>query len=187
MGYGVMAYSVDIDAVVAFCGSGDDQKRRVICGKNRPDITRFNEDFDLSNDRGADNLFTAIGHLVMGGEKTLDGYLYGYGFKYIVAFFGRYLDNGPFYPCPSTYIHDHIDPVIKATGAPISLTGLIFDGAPVSFPMPADFPGIGYWSAEECAASVEPLRTGTTDEVRKLAEWTAAASTAGRGIIGFYH
>ena len=64
---------------------------------------------------------------------------------------------------------------------------LIFGGAPVSFPPPDDFPAIGYWSAENVAANVEPLRAGTTDEVRTVAKWTAQAAAAGWGIVGFYH
>src|SRR4051794_23343747 len=110
MSYGVMAYMVDIDAVQAVCGSGDDARRRAICGRFRQDITRFNDGFQLSNDRGADNLFTAIGQLVAGGDLPLDGYLYGYGFKYIVEFFGRSLDNRLFYPCPSSYLSEQVDP-----------------------------------------------------------------------------
>ena len=84
MGYGVMAYAVDIDKVRALCGSGDNQTRRAVCGRFRADISRSNDWFDLSDDRGAPNIFTAIEHLVMGGDKPLDGYLYGYAFKYVV-------------------------------------------------------------------------------------------------------
>jgi hypothetical protein len=187
MGYGVMAYAVDIDALQQVCGSGDDARRRSICGRFRRDITRFNEEFDLSNDRGADNLFTAIGHLVMGGEKPLPGYLYGYGFKYIVEFFGRSLNNSRFYPCPSSYLDEHVDPDIGATGATLRMSTLIFGGAPVSFPAPDGFPAIGHWSAGSVAANVELLRAGTTDEVRAVASWAEQAATANRGIVGFYH
>jgi len=187
MGYGVEAYTVDIDVVRAVCGGGDDQRRQAICGRFRDDIARIHDELGLSNDRGAGNLFTAIGQLVIGGEKPLDGYLYGYGFKYVVEFFGRFLDNGPFYPCPSSYLAEHVDPAIKATGATLSMDDLIFGGAPVSFPPPDDFPAIGYWSAENVAANVEPLRAGTTDEVRTVAKWTAQAAAAGWGIVGFYH
>ena len=182
-----MAYAVDIDAVRAVCGSGDEQRRRAICGRFRADIARFNDEFELSNDRGADNVFTAIGHLIAGGEKPLEGYLYGYGFKYIVEFFGRFLDNGPFHPCSSSFLSQQVDPAIEATGATLRMEDLIFAGAPVAFPPPDDFPAIGYWSAEDVAASVEPLRAGTSDEVRTIASWTAEAAAAERGIVGFYH
>jgi hypothetical protein len=187
MGYGVMAYRVDIDKLRALCGSGDNQMRRVICGRFRADITRLNDDLDCSNDRGAPSVFTAIEHLVMGGDKTLPGHLYGYGFKYIVEFSGRFLNNSHFYPCPSSYLDSTIDPALKATGAGITMSDLIFRGAPVDFPSPDDFPSIGYWTADEVAAAADPLRTGTTDEVRAVAAWTAEAAVEHKGIVGFYH
>lgn len=40
MGYGVMAWAVDIDQLTALVGSGDDARRRSICGRFRQDITR---------------------------------------------------------------------------------------------------------------------------------------------------
>ncbi|MEV4513240.1 hypothetical protein AB0K00_30225 [Dactylosporangium sp. NPDC049525] len=187
MGYGVMAYRVDIDKLSALCGSGDNQMRRVICGRFRTDIARLNDDLDCSNDRGAPSVFTAIEHLVMGGDKTLPGHLYGYGFKYMVEFSGRFLNNEHFYPCPSSYLDSTVDPALKATGAGITMSDLIFRGAPVDFPSPDDFPAIGYWTADEVAAAAEPLRAGTTDEVRAIAAWTADAAAERKGIVGFYH
>ncbi|MEV0569825.1 hypothetical protein [Dactylosporangium sp. NPDC050588] len=32
-----------------------------------------------------------------------------------------------------------------------------------------------------------PLRSGTTDEVRAVAAWTAGAAAEQKGIVGFYH
>lgn len=193
MGYGVMAWAVDIDKVTALCGSGDNQARRAVCGRFRTDIASSNEYFDLSNDRGAPNLFTAIEHLVMGGEKPLDGYLYGYGFKYIVQFLaGRPLDNSAFYPCPSSYIESTVDPALTATGAKLSVFGLIFDGAPVDFPMPDDFPGIGHWTADEVAAAEPHLQAAVpagdaAEQVAAVAGWVATAKSRGHGVVGFYH
>ncbi|MGI5243812.1 DUF7691 family protein [Dactylosporangium sp. CA-139066] len=187
MGYGVMAYPVDIEALREVCGGGDDRRRRAICGRFRQQIARFNDDFELSNERGAGNLFAAIGHIVMGQDMPLPGYLYGYGFKYIVEFHGRFLDNSPFYPCPSAYLDAHVDPTIKATGATLSMFELISGGAPVPLPPPDDFPGIGHWPAADVAANVEPLGAGTTDEVRTVAAWARQAAAAGHGIVGFYH
>jgi hypothetical protein len=190
MSYGVMAYAVDIDKLKALCGSGDNQTRRAVCGRFRADISRSNDWFDLSGDRGAPNIFTAIEHLIMGNDKTLDGYLYGYGFKYIVEFSGRMLDNGPFYPCPSGYLSDTVDPAIRATGADLSTSDLIFGGAPVAFPSPDDFPAIGHWTADEVAAADEPLRAAGADaieEVRTVAGWVTHATGRSQGIVGFYH
>jgi hypothetical protein len=187
MGYGVMAYAVDIDTVTAQCGSGDNQLRRAVCGRFRADISRSNDEFDLPGDRGAPNIFTAIEHLIMDGEKTLDGYLYGYGFEYIVRFSGQFLANNPFYPCPSQYLTDTVDPDLKATGATLRMDDLIFRGAPVPFPAPGDFPAIGYWTADEVASNATSVQSGTSEKVRTVAAWAALAADRSQGIVGFYY
>ncbi|GHJ42968.1 hypothetical protein Cs7R123_03100 [Catellatospora sp. TT07R-123] len=187
MGYGVMAYAVDIDNLVALCGSGDDRMRRAICGRFRSDIQRTNDELGWSNERGEPSVFTAINHLVMGGERTLDGAMYGYGFKVIVEFSGRFLDNSPFYPCPSRHLSDTVDVELAGLGATIRMIDLIFGGAPVEFPAPDDFPAIGHWSAAKVAANVEPLRAAASTEAKTIAGWLDKASAAGRGVIGFYH
>lgn len=187
MGYGVMAYAVDIDKLVALCGSGDDRMRRVISGKFRADIYRTNDDLGWSNERGEPSVFTAIQHLVMGEEKTLEGAMYGYAFKVIVTFSGRFLDNGPFYPCSSQYLSDTVDVELRDVGATIRMSDLIFGGAPVSFPAPDDFPAIGHWTADEVARNVEPLRTGSSTELKTIATWLDQAAATGRGVVGFYH
>ncbi|MBE1486363.1 DUF7691 family protein [Plantactinospora soyae] len=187
MGYGVMAYAVDIDKLVALCGSGDDRMRRVISGKFRNDIYQVNDFLGWSNERGEPSVFTAIKHLVMGEEKSLDGAMYGYGFKFIVEFSGRFLDNGPFYPCPSQYLSDTVDVELAGIGASITMSDLVFGGAPVAFPAPHDFPAIGHWTADQVAQNVEPLRAGSSTELKTIASWLDQAAATGRGVVGFYH
>ncbi|HEY1178784.1 MAG TPA: hypothetical protein VGF17_21740 [Phytomonospora sp.] len=187
MGYGVMAYSVDIDKLVALCGSGDDRMRRVISGKSRESIYRSNDELGWSNERGEPSIFMAINHLVLGEEMTLPGVMYGYAFKYIVEFSGRFLDNGPFYPCSSDYLSDTVDAELARVGATVRMNDLVFGGAPVAFPSPDDFPLIGYWSAEQVAESAEPVRSGTSEELKTIATWLDHAAPQGRGVIGFYH
>lgn len=186
MSYGVMAYLVDFDKLVALCGSGDDQTRRMISGRFRERISRLNTDLDWSNERGEPSVFEAIRHLVMGDEKTLDGAMYGYGFKFVVEFLGRSLDNAPFYPCSSDHL-SAVDAQLAEVGASIRMTGLVFGGAPVSFPHPDDFPSIGHWNPAQVAQGVEPLRAGTSNELRTIAKWLDQTATADQGIVGFYH
>lgn len=187
MGYGVMAYSVDIDKLVALCGSGDDKMRRMISGKYRESIYRTNDQLGWSNERGEPSVFTAIKHLVMGEEMTLKGTMYGYGFKYIVEFSGRFLDNGPFCPCSSGYLSDTVDVELAEVGAAVSMSDLIFGGAPVSFPAPDDFPAIGHWTAEQVAGSAESVRSGSSEELKTISTWLDQAAAQGRGVVGFYH
>ncbi|GLZ78116.1 hypothetical protein Afil01_29230 [Actinorhabdospora filicis] len=187
MGYGVMAYSVDIDGLVALCSSGDDRMRRVISGKARESIYRTNDELGWSNERGEPSVFMAINHLVLGQEMTLPGVMYGYAFKYIVEFSGRFLDNGLFYPCSSEYMTDTVDVELAELGATVRMNDLIYGGAPVSFPTPEDFPLIGYWSAQQVAESVEPVRAGTGEHTKAIGTWLDQSAAQGRGIVGFYH
>ncbi|BCJ76315.1 hypothetical protein CS0771_58590 [Catellatospora sp. IY07-71] len=187
MGYGVMAYAVDIDKLVALCGSGDDRTRRAVSGRFRDRIQRLNDDLGWSNERGEPSVFTAINHLVLGEQPTLDGAMYGYAFKFLVEFSGRFLDNRPFYPCRSHYLSDTIDPELAALGAGIRMSGLIFGGAPVAFPSPDDFPAIGHWTAAQVAADAERLREASTIELKTISGWLDEAAATGRGVVGFYH
>lgn len=189
MGYGVMAYAVDIDKLVALCGSGDDRTRRMVSGRFRERISQLNLDLDWSNERGQPSVFEAIRHLVMGDEKTLDGAMYGYGLKFIVEFLGQALDNAPFYPCPARHLSETVDPQLAQAGATIRMTDLAFGGAPVPIPLPDDFPAIGHWTAEQVSANVEPLRTatGASAELKTIVAWLDQAVASGQGIVGFYH
>lgn len=117
MGYGVMAYAVDIDGLVKLCGGGDDRARRAVCGRFRSQIQRTNEELGWSNERGEPSVFTAINQLVMGEQRTLSGAMYGYGFKFIVELSGQFLENGRFYPCPSRYLAETVDAELAGLGA----------------------------------------------------------------------
>ncbi len=75
-----MVYSVDINKLTGLYESGNDTVRRSISGRFRQRITRLNDNFGLSNERGEPSIFEAIRHIIMGGEKTLPGFAYGYGF-----------------------------------------------------------------------------------------------------------
>jgi hypothetical protein len=182
-----MAYAVDIDQLVTLCGSGDNARRRAICGRFREDISRSNDSLGCSNERGAPSIFTAIEHLVMGSPLTLQGHLYGYGFKYIVEFFGRFLDNSDFYPTSFDHVQQTVDPALAEIGATLRMSDLLFRGAPVTFPRPDDFPVIGYWKADEVAQNADVLRSGTTRELQSLARWLEQARAERRGIVSFYH
>jgi hypothetical protein len=187
MGNGVMAYAVDIDKLVALCGSQDDRMRRAISGRFRERIYRTNDQLGWSNERDEPSVFTAIKHLIMGEEKTLEGAMYGYGFEFIVEFSGQFLDNGLFYPCPSRHLSETVDVELADVGATISMIDLIFGGAPVSFPSPDDFPAIGHWTADQVARNVEPLRAGSSAELKTIAKWLDQAAATGRGVVGFYY
>ena len=99
MSYGLMAFSVDSDHHNRTIDSGDDGKLREICGRFKRAITSTNNQLDWSNERGEPGVFEAIRHLVMRDPKTLPGAMYAYGYKHIVEYHGRFLDNSTLYPC----------------------------------------------------------------------------------------
>ena len=189
MGYGTMVYSLDFAAHRASLDSGDDKLRRMISGRFRRDIQRLNEELDWSNERGAPNVFEAIRHLLMGGPKELPGAMYGYGYKFIVEFQGRFLPNDRFYPCRSSYQEEELQPQLDALDLGLRLDRLNFGGALADFPPPMDFPGIGHWDPDEIARA-RPLldaATGLSPELEQVRGWLRQAHDAGHGLIGFYH
>lgn len=189
MSYGLMAYSVDIDKLQESCGSGNDALRRAISGRFKNYIASTNEQLGYANDRGEPSVFLAIRHLIMGDEQNLDRALYAYGFKYIVEYFGKFLDNSLFYPASYDFLLDEVGAQLTNAGATVKMFDLLNCRAPVSFPRPDDFPSYGYWSAESVATSVRPLETysGKTEELESIQQWLEFAASRGEGIVGYYH
>jgi hypothetical protein len=188
MGYGIMVYAVDLDKVTAACGSGNNTMRRAIKGRFRSAIASTDQQLDLSSEDGGPSVFAAIDHLIMGSERPFPGFVYAYAYKYIVEHFGRSLDNGLFYPARGEFFSS-VDSQLKAAGCRVELSELMTYSAPVSFPMPNDFPYFGWWSAQECAASLVALRAcgSKTCEMTAIERWLADVAAKGEGIVGFYH
>jgi hypothetical protein len=188
MGYGLMVYSVSIDKLTGLYESGNDAVRRSISGRFRERITRLNNEFDLSNERGEPSIFEAVRHIIMGGEKTLPGFAYGYGLECIVDFYGRSLRNEPFYTCDFGWLREDIGGQLRATGAAVDMDDLLFR-KPVPLPDPDDFPVYGYWSAEAVAGSVERLQAAPnrSEELDTILEWCTFALGRNEGVVGYYY
>ncbi|MEL6179066.1 MAG: hypothetical protein AAFS10_08935 [Myxococcota bacterium] len=190
MGYGLMVYSVDFDALLAAIGSGDNGIRRAISGRYKRDINRLNDNLGWSNERGEPSVFEAIRHLIMGDAKTLPGAMYGYGYKFIVEFYGQFLNNANYCPCSLSFMEEHRDPAMEALGLSVRVSDLGLCSAPIDFPFPNGFPGFGYWSPEEVSTAADTLSTHTSqlsEEMEDIRGWLQTAQRQGHGIIGFYH
>jgi len=190
MGYGLAVYAVDLDAVAAACGSGDDKVRRMISGRFRRDIYSTNDQLGWSNDRGADSVFEAIRHLIMGADDMrLPGAMYGYAYKYIIEFHGRFLANDRFMPARQSWVSETIQPQLAAAGVALNLDALYYGGAPVSFPSPDDFPGYGCWRRDAIAAALPILRAqpDLSPELAQIADWLSQAAAENKDLAAFYH
>ena len=190
MGYGLMVYAVDLDVVTAACGSGDDTIRRMISGRFRRDIYSTNDQLGWSNDRGADSVFEALRHLIMGSDDMrLPGAMYGYAYKYIIEHHGRFLDNDRFMPARHSWVSEEVQPQLAAAGVALDLDDLYFGGAPVSFPSPDDFPGFGCWRRDAIAAALPILNaaSGLSPELQQIKAWLARAASENRDLVAFYH
>jgi len=190
MGYGLMVYAVDLDAVTTACGSGDDKVRRMISGRFRRDIYATNDQLGWSNDRGADSVFEAIRHLIMGADDMrLPGAMYGYAYKYIIELHGRCLSNDRFMPARHAWVSDEIQPQLAAAGVALKLDDLYFGGAPVRFPSPDDFPGLGYWRRDAIAAArpILSAATGLSPELEQIKDWLSRSAAEETDLVGVYH
>jgi hypothetical protein len=115
--------------------------------------------------------------------------MYGYAYKFIVEFYGRFLNNSCFYPCSSSFVETDIDPLLAEVGLEARVLGLSFGDALIKFPRPDDFPGFGYWSAEQVGrdASKAASIVADNEHVTAVLGWIREASRKGRAIVGFYH
>ncbi|MBB6048954.1 DUF7691 family protein [Armatimonas rosea] len=188
MGYGLMVHSVDLDKILALCGSGNDTVRRSISGRFRQQIIQRNNDLDLSNERGEPSIFEGIRHLIMGGEKTLPGFVYSYAFEYLVEFYAKTLDNSLFYTCKFDWLREEIGEQLRAAGAVVEMDSLLFE-RPIDAPAPDDFPVYGHWKAAAAAASIAPLRAveNKSEELAAILAWCEFAASRGEGIVGYYY
>jgi hypothetical protein len=189
MSYGLMIYSVDLDKIKEICGSGNDQTRRAISGRFRERIYSTNDHLGYSNERGEPSIFEAIRHLIMGGEMNLDGAMYGYAYKYIVGFYGKFLDNNRFMPCSYEYLTETLNENLKKIGISLDLMNLAASRSPIAFPRPDDFPLFGYWAKEEIQKNLPILQNckHKTEENTSIQEWLETAVSKNEEIVGFWH
>jgi hypothetical protein len=185
MSSGLMVYAVDIDKLLAVCGSGDRRVRQTINERARPRIAQLEADF------GKASITTAINHFIDGEDRTLDGVVYSYAYNVMVDYyFGEFLDNSYFYPGwynGSAEKSKRIDADLEAAGASVRLKDLDALGAPIAFPHPEDFPGYGWWSTEMVSVSLPALRAcaAKSSELQAIWRWLERAAGKNQGIVGF--
>jgi hypothetical protein len=184
MSYGLMVYAVDFEQVKEALGSGDDQIRRSICGRFKQRLAQLGED-SITPDDG----FEAVRHLIMGGEKTLPAWLYGYAYECVVNFYGRALDNGCFMPCSHGYL-EQLEEQLLRSGVKLGLMDFVYyHKALVELPSPDDFPGYSYWLPTVVQENLPILQSyeGKTEADRMVLSWLEYTASRGEGIVGFWY
>jgi hypothetical protein len=184
MSYGLMVYAVDFEKLKGALGSGDDKVRRSICGRFKQRLAEIAENSNDPNDG-----FEAVRHLIMGGERTLSGYIYGYAYECVVDFYGRALNNACFMPSS----HDHLEQLeqqLQQSGVKLGLMDFVYyHRALTEFPAPDDFPGYSYWEAAIVQENLPMLQAygGKTEADQMVLSWLEYAAPRNEGIIGFWY
>jgi hypothetical protein len=145
MGYGIIAFAVDLPRIRSVIGARDERLAE-----------ELGESFGLDvGDNGIADLFgepdppTALDgarQMVLGEPyDQRAGFAYGYFFEHLCERYGSFLPNNAWYPCTPTFV-THVDEILAAAGVPkqtLAVENLIWGGAPVTLPL-TDFPSIGW-------------------------------------------
>lgn len=179
-----MVYAVDFEKLKGALGSGDDKVRRSICGRFKQRLAQIGENSNDPNDG-----FEAVRHLIMGGERTLPGYIYGYAYECVVNFYGRALDNGCFMPSSRDDVEE-IERQLKQVGVKLELMDFVYDHyALTPFPSSDDFPGYSYWKPTIVQENLPILQAydGKTEADQMILSWLEYAAPRNEGIVGFWY
>lgn len=151
-----------------------------------------------ARDEGGPGIRDAIRAVIEGGPFDEQyGFMYGYAYKWICEFHGRFLDNSDFSPMRAGWL-ETVDEGLKALGvSAVSVTGLSYGGPPAPIPSSGMESGCGEWSFEECQKALEQWEAATDEAKSDLdpyvleaaqsaMEWCRISATAGRGVAGFF-
>jgi hypothetical protein len=197
MGYGIMAYAVDLAVVRAVIGSGDEDLAEEV---GEYFEAEFDDDYlaELAGGPGTPTAMEVARHMVM-GEPYDDtaGFAYGYLFKQLCERHGSFLPNDAWYPCGSRFIA-RVDEALAAAGVPeqtLTVDALAFGGAPVPLP-PTDFPGIGWLERSYLDGALEAIAVDRLGEladvdirtsIDQLRGWLEHCRRDNRDLVCFYH
>lgn len=203
MGYGVTAYAVRLDLVVACFGARDRQLLTAL-------LDDFGQEHAIDRmvagarppDRAGPPVPTArdlVRHLVMDEPVHPGiGFAYGYCFKHICERYGESLDNSAWYPVTFDFVEE-TQAELSRQGVSedmFSIADLVWGGVPVRLPPIDDFPGIGHLPHTRVPAVLATLGTVDTGRVtepkvraglRTLVDWLTSCRHGGRDLVCFYH
>jgi hypothetical protein len=200
MGYGVMAFAVDLDAIRADIGSKS-QEALALYGAKLENDGELAEMIRSHSDEGdgAPTPHDLLRHLIMGEpyDEGL-GFAYAYCFKHMVDVRGQFLDNSAWLPIRLDHL-DKVQAALTAAGVDeklFSIQAAIWSGPPIALPPIDDFPGIGVVSKERIApaqAAVAGVDVDKIDDddvrasVQSLHGWLTLCVQLKRDLVCFYH
>ncbi|CAL9350429.1 hypothetical protein SUDANB121_00466 [Nocardiopsis dassonvillei] len=195
MSYALTAYVVDLDVLHRSVASEDDRLRRMIGGRFKRQLEHFDGQF-----AGPDLLPVreAIRAVIEGGPFDPEqGTMYGYAYRWICEFHGRFLDNSDFSPMRAGWL-ETVGEGMRALGVTaVDVEDFGLGHAPEPIPAPDFLPCYGEWSPERCRKALEQWESATdTDRagldpyvlqaVEACMGWCRTADAAGRGVAGFF-
>lgn len=210
MGYGFMAYAVDLDAARKAFGSKDENLLAVVIESQ--DLEDEEDDDDDEDDEVS--LPTALRQIIMGERFDKDSaHQYGYAFKELCGHHGEFLPNDMMCGTGSEF-NDILDKVLDRLKVPAKLfrvnDHLVNRKDPVPLPKRDDFPYIGHLTADEAKAVAAALSALDPDAVTEaasgfktrrgaiepgdvaeylteIADWCQTCADGGRALVTFYH
>ncbi|GHC84074.1 DUF7691 family protein [Streptomyces flavofungini] len=203
MSLSLSVFLVDVSAARGLVGSGDEQLLQVIRDEFGGDLARDDDWFSSEIAQGVPTAYEALRAVVHGGPFPKGGsheaFQYAYAYRRLVSLTGGRLDNSSFSPFRWGWL-GMVDEALRELGvSAVSVEDFgMSDGLPGDLPWPAEFPGCGEWTHEQCRKALEQLREAERAQrvppadpavaraVEDCAAWIiSAAQRPGYGVIGF--
>lgn len=184
MSYGVQAYAVDLAVVKKTVGSGNAVLAKRLAKSQAREIEQID---DVDFDEGLTPAAKVLETLIVEGapeeteEDETPGYKFGYALEILCREKGEWLPASAFSAMGSEYV-DALDAALKKAKSKRKVASILFRGSPVPLPEIADFPAVGWLSADEVAAWRKDLRAlvGNAKPAKTTRDDGAVAAFSGR-------
>jgi hypothetical protein len=159
MSTSVNVYSVPVDQLRALPGSKD--KRLLDLLRENPETFELlQHDFDDEEEEKPPSGAEAVRQILQG--EPLDenfGFVYGYAYESLCGVVGVGVE--PTWTGIARFYKwfEEIDQALALLGVPVKIVDLCYRGCLITIPDPDDFPGMGWWTADELAKAAEVFRS----------------------------
>ena len=201
MSYAPTAYAIDLDALKALYGSKDTKLATKIVAKLGEEIAEKNAWFEDDIVKGAPRVEDALRELIAGTcTKKKHGFMYAYALELACGVLGtnlyaaEWLNSEWFDAFQDVLPKGRVKKLLTATNVTENPKMI------VPIPKPGDFPGMGYFTVDECveiAAALEPVKLDPDEDygdftgedleegLTELRGWLKKATAKRRGLMLF--